>query len=100
MWPQPWHLRQRVSSFLHFSAYCYALAGVCHLAVTRVLGFSGRSVWTSASARALHLPSIAVQGFCTYLGSRVLGYSGWVVQGRVRGSEGIGQSRDEAQEVK
>ena len=52
---------------------CYALAALRHLAVTRVLslwvlGFSGRGVWTSASACALRLPSIAVQGFHMYLG--------------------------------
>src|SRR6266481_995634 len=32
------------------------------------IGFSGCSVWTSASAHVLHLPSITVQGFHTYLG--------------------------------
>ena len=89
-----------VQLFATFLVYCYALAALRHLAVTWVLGFSGRGIWTSASARALCLPSIVVQGFRTYLGSRVLRYLGRVVQGRVRGSKGIGQSRGEAQEVK
>src|SRR6266481_9262680 len=50
------------------SAVCYTWAALHHLAVTWVLGFSDRSVWTSASARALCLPSITVQGFHMYLG--------------------------------
>src|SRR6266481_8841226 len=40
---------------------CTAPLG-CNLG-SRVLGFSGCGIWTLASAHALRLPSIAVQGF-------------------------------------
>src|SRR6266481_8961367 len=70
----------KFSSEISSNCECYAMTALCHLTVTWIgLGRVG-SEWTLASAHALRLPPIIVQVFHTYYGTRVLGFSGRVVQ--------------------